>query len=431
MLMDPSRVIPLAQDSPFSITPEHFYVGWHRVLCRFIFDSYETKKPIDLLCTSQALRAVNMLDACGGNAYLEKLIDSTSSSAHAEHYLQIVCDMALRRRLIESCRETVVEAQEHLEDGAEEILSRAQTRISSFIVHKKVESLTDIALSEIERWGSEEYHKSALRWPWHNMNQAIGHISDEYVVIAAQPSVGKSALALNIAYYHAKLGRRISFLSLESSAAKIAQRLIAIIGQVNTLNLRNRHATPEDFERAREAARKLKELDLRVTDEKMNLDQIRAWAHSEKHHGSGLLIIDNMKHVRTKRAYENRFDLFAEISLKLKEVRDDVKIPIIALHHLNADDKLAWSSDIQRDADMILIMAEDEKGTIHPTQANGWKGKCLVDVDCVKNREGTTGAVKLEFVKRYQTFIEANEKPSEPEKKPERKKFEPHLPYAE
>lgn len=407
------------------VTVNSFYVQWHRHLYAALLEMHEKREIIDILTVSQKLRSLGTIDQIGGNAYIERLVDATPTQAHAEYYIAIIREKELRRSLIESAREVAESAYDDTAtETAEELISRTQAKFSSFVIQKEAASMKDVALAEIAKWESDEYRKSALRWPWVNLNEAIGPLTDEYVIVAAQPSVGKTAFALNVATYHARMDRKVSILSLESKKNKVAQRLLAQIGRVNTLLLRTNRGTPEEFQQAREAAEKLDSLDLHVHDEGMTVDQIRAWAHAEKHRGSNLLIIDNMKHVRVKQAYKNRFDLFAEVSLQLKFIRDDTGLPLMALHHLNADDKLAWSSDIERDADIILVMALNEDNTILPTQANSWRGKWMVDISCLKNREGTTGDVSLEFVKKYQLF-EEEQKPLPPPAK------QVAIPYAE
>lgn len=381
---------------------EDALTGDCRTLLRAVLDNHKRNRPIDLLSIGQATAGQVPV------GFIEDCVNACSTTAHAAYYWTQVRAAWLRKRAVAKLADALNSLNDGNEDPVEETLAKIQSDLSGLIVSRDSKSMHDVAIEELNRWANQSMD-TCLLWPWDNLNEAIGPVTDEYIIIAAQPSVGKTAFALNLAVYHADKGRAVSVLSLESKKNKIAQRLLAQIGRVNTLLLRTGKGTPQDFTKALHAAEQLKALNLRVCDEGMTIEQIKAWAHLEKHRGSAMLIIDNMKHIRTKQSFKNRFDQFAEVSLQLKFIRDDTGLPVVALHHLNAEDKLAWSSDIERDADIILLMGENEAKTVRPTRENNYFSRWVVDITGKKNREGKTGSVQLDFVKKYQLFEEAKE----------------------
>jgi len=113
-----------------------------------------------------------------------------------------------------------------------------------------------------------------------------------------------------------------------------------------------------------------------------------------------------LRHIRPDRDFKNRFDLFAHHSLELKYLRDYLRVPVVALHHLNSDDKLSWSSDIERDGDIVMILERDAANSIEPCRENHFHGRDFVNLRVAKNRDGKTGTIPLEFIKPFQTFEE-------------------------
>lgn len=403
MLLAPKRVIDLCIRS--HVTEETFFVQWHRIIYAQILKLHALHPMLDILIFSQAMRDFGLLDQAGGNAYIEKLIDSTPTEAHAEYYIDVIRQKEILRALITVSRETIEEAYScSVHDSPEELVSKTQAKLSGFVVRTKTKSLHEAATESLDKWEDPNYRNLCLSWPWESMNTVIGPLTDEYVILAAQPSVGKTALALNMHKHLSDTGRISSLLSLESKIDKIAGRLMAQTGRVNTFLLRTAAGTPEEFYKARAAAAELAKLRIRITDEAMNIDQVRAWAHGEKEKGSTLLVVDNLKHIRCSQTFKSRIDQFAEMSLQLKFIRDDTGLPLIVLHHLNDEDKLAWSKDIERDADIILIMSDNESMSVKPTFENHFFSKWVVDVSAKKHREGKTGDLRLEFVKKYQYF---------------------------
>lgn len=394
VLLEPERVIDLV--TQVGIVPDAFFLPPHRVAFQVALEMHQKNQPIDLLTFCEYAKRSCVMDTIGGNLVVESLIESTPTAAHAEHYAGIVYDHFLRRSIITRAR-AAMDACYYGEDKADIILASAQKSLSELIVTSDNRELHEVAVETVESWRKVTDSDTAIRWPLPDMHAKFSHITDELILLAAQPSVGKTAFAVQMCVQMALRGVPCSLLSLESAVAKVAQRIIAQLAEMNTIKLRGGKAPPQHYDNALKAARSLKDIPFRVTNKSMTLEQIRAWAMAEKSRGARFLALDNVKHIRSNKVFKNRFDLFAELSIGLKFIRDDVGLPLMALHHTNAEDKLAWSADFQRDADIIALMAQDAESIQSTTS--------LVDFTFLKNREGATGTIQLRFDKEIQTFF--------------------------
>ena len=228
-----------------------------------------------------------------------------------------------------------------------------------------------------------------------------------------------TAFAVQMAVQLGFAGVHVAFASLESKKDKLVQRMIAMIGRCDTLNMRfgmRPNARAFDFERGREAAEKIKKLNITIEDVGMNTDQIRAFAQMQQSRGAQLLIIDNMKHIRPKGSVKGKsvVEQFRELAQGIKWIRDDLSMPVIVLHHLSKTGDVSWSDDIRRDADVLLFLTPNEEESEPYTPQNKWKGRTIIDVDCEKAREGRRGyTLKTEFIPHHQTFVETGPQPEE------------------
>ena len=397
MILDPERVIDLCLDN--NIGAETFYTPTHRELFGLLVSMRQKNTVIDLLTICTGAKDAGKLEQCGGEMYIEQTVESTPTAAHAEHYIGIINAKFLARCIIERCR-NAIDGCYYGEDSPNEILAETQAALSDLIVTSDTRKLHEIGVALVEKWRTAKEDSTAIRWPISALHEKFGHITDELIFLAAQPSVGKTAFSIQMLVSLARHAVPCSMLSLESSKEKIVQRMIAQITPANTLQLRRGGVAPQAYENARMAAESLKDFPFHVTSKPMTLEQIRAWAMREKSsHGSRFFSIDNLKHVRCKESFKNRFDLFARLSLGMKEIRDDIGAPLMCLHHTNAEDQLAWSADILRDADVVAMMTAESQD--------------VVNFAITKQREGATGMVPLRFDKTIQTFfgIEQNRQP--------------------
>jgi len=328
-------------------------------------------------------------------------------------YLEMACnehkyDMAVREDAI-----THNSVEKMGMDDASETIANIQMRWAALgHEHSKELTLAQAAKDLYKDWSTplEELDRPDIQWPLQRLQKIIGSLEDEYIVIGARPSVGKTAFVVQWGLMLGLDGIISSLASLESSTRKIAMRAIAITGQVNTIHLKRRTANETEDMLTREAVKKLQDSCYRVQDRGMNLDQLRAWAVGQAASGSNILMIDNMKHIRTKRIEEeDPVRQFMAMSAAVKWIRDDIGIPVVLLHHLNKKMELSWSDAIERDADIIINMSDDVKNSIEPGLDNDFIGRSIVNFWIAKNREGPRNIpVPAEFKKDIQTFEDWN-----------------------
>jgi len=363
-------------------------------------------KHIDSLVLAAGLtgieRPVLFIDAC---------IDAAVVPSNIVGYIDMIRGEYLKKK---AGQMTAEDARTILHTEPEEMdrtIAAIEDRWAHIIRHKREEtSLLQAADDWLEKWKTKPEEIEGLRWPLYKMNELMSPITDEYIFIAARESVGKTAIALQLCLNNSAYGHRTSYASLESSTSRICTRVLAHVGKVNTLPLRKYRAEPGEYEKAVEARKKLETIPFVITDRGMTIEEVYAWGKMEKSKGSKLLVIDNMKHIRQSRKYNNVTEQFRDYSTRLKWIRDDLRIPLIVLHHLNKELDVSWSDDIRRDADIIIAMTEDEELSIKPTQANGFTGKSIVDWDVQKDRDGERGfSISMEFQKQTQTFVQEHD----------------------
>ena len=249
-----------------------------------------------------------------------------------------------------------------------------------------------------------------VHWPLVEMEHMFGGLSDEFIFLCAKESVGKSAFSCQFALTAAENHHVISILSIESAASRTLARMVAQAGQVNTWRLhRNMFDDAEQrgqsLDKAREAKVHIDKLPLRINDAPHTLSQVQAWGEIEAKTGSEMLIIDNMRHIQPDWRYGSPVEQFRDYALRLKWLRDRVRIPVMILHHLTDEGDVAWSRDIRRDADVLLYMTRQEGAGEISSRANGWQGHDVVVFHAEKVRDGARGFdIELRFDVGVQTF---------------------------
>ena len=269
-------------------------------------------------------------------------------------------------------------------------------------------TLSDAAVSWLDRMTAPDDAAVMLDWPLDLITYQMGKLDREVVWLIAQPSVGKTAFVLQWLVRLALDGHTVSMASLESSAESVASRAIAQIAPMNNYPIRQRKARPDDIKLAYDAAKRIPDT-IRITDGSMTLDQLYAWGKSEARKGSRIIIVDNTRHIRVPGRESDRINMIAEISSRMKQLRDDTGVPVVILHHSAIDkqtgiESASWSSDIRKDADIMLYLKRDADLSREP-QSPTDSGLDCVRLVIDKNREGRSGYnIPLRFRKEVQLF---------------------------
>jgi len=365
-MTDGDRVITRCVESSMSSA---WFVNEDRgIIFVQIVDLWSDGKQVDYTRVADTLRTTNHDDLV---SCLEDFINCYHGFSFVESYIDELANSYKMRSLDRELRSLSDRIERDQLRPADEWIAEAQDRISKIEVDKCcTQELHEVAKAILDKCENTEKVRG-LQWPVPKMTDFWGPITDEYIILGAQPSVGKTAFALNLAVCLAHGGHPVGFASLESPVEKVVQRLISIIADVNFLRFKHGKAEEDEWKEARHAERMLKDMPISVIHHRMTLEMMMAWGKKEKARGAEVLILDNTRHIRPSKKYNSRVDQFADTSVHGKWLRDDTGLPVIFLHHTNDEDRLSWSRDFERDADIIVCMGIDKDRSVFPTELHG------------------------------------------------------------
>jgi replicative DNA helicase len=273
--------------------------------------------------------------------------------------------------------------------------------------------LYDLATGLIDEWEKPQNLRPVrVQWPVDELNEIIGGLTDELVYVCAAESVGKTAFVLQFLIVNGARKVNGALASLESSARRLIPRMLSQIARVNTLEIDRGHYTPAHIEKVRSAAEQLIDPGFTVHDRPMTTEQLLAWGRLCMARGAQYLVVDNTRHIQVRQNFRSPVEEMRYISLRLKRMRDELRIPVIALHHANAEGDVSWSKDLRRDVDVLLMLSHNEERSVMPEAANSYRGRWFVDLKVDKCRDGRKGmTLELEFDKEHQTFYGAEQFP--------------------
>ncbi|MFN4261719.1 MAG: replicative DNA helicase [Gemmataceae bacterium] len=400
------------------IRPDNFYSDAHQKIFQGMITLYDRGHPVDLVMLAELLKEQKHIDDIGGYAYLGELWDAAPTAANAEYYARIVRDKAIVRHLIhastEILRDSYDQAQpaDQLLEGAErKILDIAQLGVTGQTVTLQ-EALQE-AYDRIDtRTQKEHLSISGLPTGFIDLDEkTAGLQNSELIIIAARPSVGKTAMALNIVRHIAVDAKQpVFFVSLEQSRVELAERLLCCQARVDSHKVRIGRLNSEDMEKLIEAGDHLRQAKLFIDDTPaQGMLRIAANARRLKlRHDIRLVAIDYLQLIEPDNRRDSRQEQVAVISRRLKFLARELQIPVIALAQVNrsAEDRqdhrprladLRESGSIEQDADTVLLLHRPEM--YEPGQHDG-----TVEVIIGKQRNGPTGEVTLAFVKQFMRF---------------------------
>src|SRR3989344_3141577 len=383
------------------LRPDDFYQTKHKIIFEAMVDLYQNKEPIDILSLSGRLKDKKQLDAAGGTSYLTELVNSVPTSSNAKHYAEIVHKKSVLRDLIESSGHI-----HQLGDEAEKkIFSIARMSTKQRFVNMKT-SLMDAW----ERFDKLHKSKGELRGVPSGFpeldNLLAGFQKSDLIILAARPSIGKSALALDIARNVAcKGGVPVGIFSLEMSTQSLVDRMIASEAHVDSWKLRTgRLSSDDEFARIRDALDRLSTAPIFIDDESsVNIMQMRAKARRlQAEHGLGLIVIDYLQLMVPRQNSDNMVQQMTEISRSLKGLAKDLQVPVIALSQLNRAVELRNppipklhdlrdSGSIEQDADVVMFIYREDKYKPDTDRKN------IAEIHVEKHRNGPTGKIDLYF----------------------------------
>src|SRR5258708_2276511 len=432
MLISPRETIAECVEK---INEEYFYVPAHRTIYDVLVELWNAGQAIDLITFTQVLRDRNLLDSVGGASLVTNLFTFVPTAANVQYYLEIVRDKYILREIISAATESVRRAYEE-QDDVDSLLDEVEQRIFDVGEDRlkgQMLSMKDHAMQAIETIEKLYERKGSITGistgfvEFDRMTSGL-HPS-EMVVIAARPSMGKTALAMNIAEFVAISEKLpVAVFSLEMSSQQLVQRMLCSRARVNLQRVRDGFLGERDFQSLTAAASKLAEAKIFIDDSaSLSILELRAKARRLKaQQDVQLLIIDYLQLLRStsRRAQDNRQLEISEISAGPKALAKKLKIPVIVVSQLNPQPEqrtggkprlsdLRESGSIEQDADLVGLLVrpemyeEDEEARVEKAGA--------AELIIAKQRNGPVVAIPLTFLKAFTRFSTRARNVSEPE----------------
>lgn len=423
-LLDGARIIDLCRINKLS--EESFFIQAHKVLYRCLLDMQETGRQIDLLTVAEFLKGRGELELVGGADFLDALVDATPVAAYGSHYIEIVRDKFILRELIARANDTI-ESCYDVEDSAESVLNEAEQRFLSLAEDRDIQmaswqTLVDESLNEINLVIEGKRQGTGLPTGFNNLDEALlGLHGSEMIILAARPSMGKTALAMNIVERMAtgkckdKKDHKVAVFSLEMSAEALTRRMLCSRGRVSSFKLMKGVVSPQEHGDLMQAADILRKAQIFIDDAAgLTPPEIRSRARrmyaKEK---IEFVVVDYLQMIHwPEKARNGRQQEVAEISSAMKAMAKELKVPVLILSQLSRApeqrDKsgkpklsdLRDSGAIEQDADVVLLLRRPCK---YPDDEQS-DDERLTIIDIAKNRNGPQGEVRLNFEEDFTRF---------------------------
>ena len=399
------------------LTAKHFYSDRHQAIYAAIHELYEAGvRGIDIVTLSEQLERKQKLESCGGPAYLLEVLQTVPHAAHARYYAEIVREKSVQRTLINVCTEVLRDCYD-ADRPIDDILQSAEQNI--FRIVEQQESGDKISIDQIllDAWARIEMRANAVGGPTGLTSgftdldsKTNGFQPSELIILAARPSMGKTALVCNWAEAMAGTGKGVLVFSLEQSKLELAERFLCIRSQVNGHKLRSGQLDEAERHRLMVASSELNELALFIDDRPgRTVVQMAAIARRLKRQNNlGVVIVDYLQLVEPEDKKAPREQQIAGISRRLKFIAKELDIPVIALAQLNRgvelrEDKrpkladLRESGAIEQDADLIAFL---HRPAAYDPQDRPGEAEIII----AKHRSGPTGIVTLTWRAEYMRF---------------------------
>jgi replicative DNA helicase len=405
------------------ISAQDFYSTPHRLIYQAIVDLAGQFKRIDLVTLQDELTKRNQLETIGGLVYLLSLQEDIPSVGLVSQHAQIIKEKAVLRELISSATSIITQCYEQNEKNIDAVLDEAEKTIFQISGKRTQQSFVQLNI-----WLKKTFqHLSDIKGQTKGItgipsgfakldDMTSGFQNGDLVILAARPSMGKTALALNLGMQAAGSGKTVGLFSLEMSAEQLTLRLLSSEARIAHHNIRNASITSTEWLGLTNEAAKMATMKLFIDDTAMlNLMELRTKARKLKaEHKLDFLIIDYLQLIHSSKKHENRHQEVSEISRSLKALAKELNIPVIALSQLSRAvesrmDKRPMLSDlresgaIEQDADLIMFLYRDivyNPDTEHPS---------IAELIIGKQRNGATGTVFLHFAKEYTKFEDADQ----------------------
>jgi replicative DNA helicase len=405
------------------IRPEDFYKAAHQTIFEAMTLLADKREPIDILTLGQQLRSMGQLDAVGGAQTLSYLASSVPNSANVAYYARTIKEMSIRRRLIHESTDIINSAFE-LQGDIEEFLDTTEQKIlgvSDFRVAASFHRVSDIVQDSIrivEKLYDQKEPITGVASGLIKLDKlTAGFQPSDLVIVAARPSMGKTALTLGWAQHIGIYKRKpVAFFSLEMSKEQLVLRMLCSESRINNTSVRTGNLSERDFARIVDGASRLSEAEIFIDDTPaITITELRAKARRlHRDHQLGAVIVDYLQLLRSPTYSHSREQEISDISRSLKALAKELNVPVIALSQLNRSveartDKRPMMADlresgaIEQDADVIMFIYRDE---VYNKES---PDKGVAEIIISKQRSGPTGAVRVAFSGEFTRFDNLDE----------------------
>ena len=421
MLISPREIIAECVEK---INEAYFYIPAHQTIYTVLVELWNAGQGIDLITFTQVLRDRNVLDAVGGPAFVTSLFTFVPTAANITYYLEIVRDKYILREIIAACTESVRRSYEEqdevnnlLDEVEQKIFAVGEDRFKGQVLTMKDQVME--AIESIEKLYERKGGITGISTGFIELDRMTSGLhAAEMIVIAGRPSMGKTALAMNITE-HVAINEKlpVAVFSLEMSSQQLVQRLLCSRARVNLQKVRDGFLAERDFPSLTAAASKLAEARIFIDDSAgLSILELRAKARRLKaQQDVQLVVVDYLQLLRstTRRAQDNRQLEISEISAGIKGLAKELKIPIIVVAQLNRQPEarsggkprlsdLRESGSIEQDADLVglLVRPEIYEEDEEARQEKAGEAELII----AKQRNGPVGEVSLTFRKEFTRF---------------------------
>lgn len=424
MMLDHNAVITALE----KLQPQDFYREVHRIIFEAMMHLHRENKEIDVITLPDELQRMKKLDDAGGLEYILSLPNLVATAANIEFHANIVSEKALVRNIISTCTDLTAEAYDGGKE-AEDLLDDAERKILQLSADKRrgdfapVGEVVERTLDKITKLYENKAGITGLPTGFRDLDMMTSGLQpSDLILVAARPSMGKTAFTLNIAQnVGVRQNKTVAFFSLEMSREQLVQRLLCQISRIDSQKLRTGQLnTDQEWMRLTEACDKLYQAPIYIDDTPgITVSEMRSKARRLKsEHGLDLIIVDYLQLMQGRNS-ESRQQEISEISRSLKALARELKVPLIALSQLSRgvesrQDKRPMLSDLresgalEQDADMVSFLYREDyydKET---------ENQHITEVILAKHRNGPVGSIKLYFKGEYTLFLNLDTTHEEP-----------------
>ena len=419
----------VCDDIALIVRPDDFADEAHQVLYRHLLELHDSGKRIDITIVLERLRTQGDLERVGGAPAITEILESVPHAAHASHYAHIVRDKAMLRSLIDASTDILRDAYD-ASDEPRDLVSRAEAKIFQILEHrssaeaKPIEAVLEEVMIRMDARMKHEHALGGVETGFTDLDSLCGGLhNSELIILAARPSMGKTAFAMNIAENVAIGAKQPAlFVSLEMACLELADRLLCSAAQVNGHRLRNGTISQEDRRRLVQKSAEISSSPLYIDDTPgRTLTEIAAVARRLKRkQGLSLIVIDYLQLIEPDNPRDPRQEQVAKIARRLKTMSRELDVPVLCLAQLNRQaevsrdnrprlNHLRESGAIEQDADVVMFVHREEY--YQTTDEDRERVRGQAEIIIAKQRNGPIGDIKLLWQHDFTRFVNLEHRP--------------------